>query len=1109
MNPTLLSLMMEAPSLNQFATLVKETPSLLVEGLWEGAKGALISLIASATQKHILVISSSDEDRLMGDLTYFSPSHTIEFPSWETLPGEEIPPSPDLVGKRFQVLHSLLHSTKPHIVLSPLQAVLQPVPTPQFLKPRCYEWKLKDQVLFSSLPTLLNYLGYRKTPVVADKCEYALRGGILDLFPPSSQEPYRIDFFGDEIDQIRTFDPISQKSTGKVTHLLLSPATELLPVEKEPSSPSILDYLGPNTIVIFNDLLAIEDRWVSLKTLSNAANISSLTPFDTLLDRIETLPHQFWTKERVESLSKVQITKRIGRGFYSGKNPLQSLSFEWLDHSFSTSRWHHPFVQIADYFSLSENHASATEEEILHSLHRHAESPMPVWFVCATEAEKLSFENKVQSLHLCLPPTHSFDFGYLSSGFVIEDSQFTLLPMTEMTHRLRPRRQKWRTSYHTPASEFHALGTGDVVVHFHHGISKYLGTEVKPNHAGVPTEFMLLEYAEGSKLFVPVSQSHLVSRYIGAKEEIPTLSQLGSNRWQKTRTSAQQAIIGYADQLLRMSAERTVHGGFSFAPDSKEMTLFEEDFPFVPTQDQLRAIETIKEEMESTKAMDRLICGDVGYGKTEVAMRAAFKAVVDGKKQVAVLVPTTILAMQHYENFCERMANFPIQIGVLSRFRTQKEMKETLKQTAEGTLDILIGTHRIISQDVRFKDLGLVIIDEEQRFGVRAKEHLKKIKTGVDCLTLSATPIPRTLYLSMVGAKEISLINTPPQDRLPIKTILADRELPLIHNALLRELSRGGQAYFIHNRVETIFRVTEEIQQLLPEANIVTGHGQMSSEELDAVFHAFKSGAADILVATTIIENGIDIPNANTILIDKAHTFGLADLYQMRGRVGRWNKPAYAYLLVPKLRELPEITRLRLHALAESSGFGGGIKVAMRDLEIRGAGDILGTQQSGQISSIGFHLYCKLLKKAVDALKHNTSPSFTETKLEFPFNASLPEIYINESTLRMEIYHRLGEASSLTEIDTILEELKDRFGPCPQEVLWLYHLTRLRLFASIHHFTLLKMENYTFTAERQRGKILEKKTLPLPKTKDPKQFEPALTQLLTEHFLSQRRNTTK
>lgn len=1093
----LIQALQKSASLEIFSEIAQKESSLLVEELWEGSKAALIWLIAAATKKHVLVISASADDRLFDDVSYF-PVNAIDFPSWETLPGEEITPSPDLVGKRLQVLDAIMKDTSPRVILAPLQAVLQKLPAQKTLKPLTQTWKKGDSLSFEALPKKLSDLGYRRCPVVSDKGEYALRGGIIDIFPLSSPDPYRIEFFGDEIDEIRAFDPISQKSTRKIEEFFLPPASEMALLEKGKELSTLLDYLGENTIVIFNDLLAIEDKWVALKNLPSSKN-PLFSTFDDFLKTTHSFTRHFWTQEKMEVLSDVKIEKKIGRAFYSGKTPLQPLSFQILDHTFHAQRWLHPFIPISDFFSLSENKSAETQEEVLHAMSRFSKSPLEVHFICSTEAEQNAFVEKAKSDNIHLPKNTQYHLGYLSSGFVLDDAQIAAVPMAELNHRLKPRRQKWRNTYHTPASDFHELVPGDVVVHFHNGISKYLGVEKHPNHAGTQTEFMVLEFAEGSKQFVPVPQSHLVSRYIGTKEETPTLSQLGSNRWLKTRNAAQVAIIGYADQLIRMYAEREVHGGFTFRPDSHDMQLFEADFPFVETEDQLGAISAIREDMQSTKAMDRLICGDVGYGKTEVAMRAAFKAVVDGKKQVAVLVPTTVLAMQHYETFCTRMANFPINIGVLSRFRSQKEIKETLKKAAEGKIDILIGTHRIISKDVVFKDLGLLIIDEEQRFGVRAKEHLKRLKTGVDCITLSATPIPRTLYMSLVGAKEISVINTPPQDRLPIKSIISQRDLQLIKNALMRELARDGQAYFIHNRVESIFRVTEELQKLLPEAKIVTGHGQMSADELDFVFHSFKSGQADILVATTIIENGIDIPNANTILIDRADTFGLADLYQMRGRVGRWNRPAYAYFLIPA-RELPDLTRRRLHAIAESSGFGAGMKLAMRDLEIRGAGDLLGTQQSGQISSIGFHLYCKLLKKAIDALKHKIAPSFTEVKMEFSFDASLPETYINETSLRMEIYHRLGEASHPSEIDAILAELKDRFGPYPPQVLWLYHLTRLRLFASSHHFTLVKFENITFTAERQSGKTLVKKTLPLPKTKKPDELEKLVTAALVENF---------
>lgn len=1087
--------LLTSPALQTFAKLCPDEASLLIEELWEAPKAALIALLAKATGKNILVVSSSIQDQLLEDIAYFTQTPPLDFPAWETLPTEEIPPSLDIVGKRLEILHNLSTKKKPVILLASLQACLQKLPSPATLKKLCHHWKVNDTLAFDTLPALLQELGYRRSPVASDKGEFALRGGILDIFPLSTPDPYRLEFFGDTLEQIRTYDPISQKSMAKVDAFFLCPASELHLLQSAKELNTLFDYLGKQTLVILDDLLSLEDRSVALKSSSRY-----LLSFEAFLEICNAHIRHYWVKQSLETLSDVNIPKKVGRAFYTGKDPLQPLAFEMFDQSIETKRWMHPFSEVADFFSLSENKAAGTASEILQGIHRFAKSNLQIHFLSTSQAEEKALKEKIKEENITLPPNTQFETGYLSSGFVISETEQCWIPMTELTHRLKPRRQKWRSTAHTPASEFHALNPGDLVVHFHNGIAKYLGIEKRPDHTGRETEFMLLEYAEQSKLYVPIAQSHLVSRYIGAHEQIPTLSALGSLKWQKTRLLAQQAIIGYADQILRMNAERTVKGGFVFGSDSKEMQLFEEDFPFVETEDQTQAIQAIKTDMTSNKAMDRLICGDVGYGKTEVAMRAAFKAVADGKKQVAVLVPTTVLAMQHYESFCNRMANFPVNIGVISRFCSAKQIKETLKKASDGTIDILIGTHRILSKDVIFRDLGLIIIDEEQRFGVRAKEHLKALKTGVDCITLSATPIPRTLYLSLIGARDISVINTPPQDRLPIKSILAEKDPALIQNALLRELTRDGQAYFIHNRVETLFQVTEELQKLLPEAKIVTGHGQMSADELDAVFHSFKTGQADIFVATTIIENGIDIPNANTILIDRSDTFGLADLYQMRGRVGRWNRPAYAYFLVPKQKELPELTRKRLYALIESSGYGAGMKVAMRDLEIRGAGDILGTQQSGHVSSIGFHLYCKLLKKAVDALRLKSAPTFTETKMEFSFPASLPDAYINETSLRMEIYHRLGEASSFEEIDGILAELKDRFGTPPSEVLWLYHLTRLRLYAATHHFTHLKFENYTFTAERQTAKTTEKKTIPLPRTKKPAELECQVIEALQTAF---------
>jgi len=723
-------------------------------------------------------------------------------------------------------------------------------------------------------------------------------------------------------------------------------------------------------------------------------------------------------------------------------------------------------------------------------------------FLNANETEEE--EVKKQLSHFPLPKDTRWERGFLTSGYCLD--HLVVIPNGEITHRSRIRRQKWRNTYHTPAAEFHELSPGDMVVHFHSGIGRYLGMEKHANHLGQETEFLSLEYADQSKLFVPLSQAYLVSRYIGAKEEPPSLSQLGGKRWQATRANAQAQIVGYANELLQLYAERAVQGGFRYPPDSDLTQQFERDFPYTETHDQILAIEACREDMLSEKPMDRLVCGDVGYGKTEVAMRVAFKAVVDGKKQVAVLVPTTVLTTQHFETFSQRMSGFPVQIGVISRFHSLKEVKETVQKTKLGQIDILIGTHRLLSEDVKFKDLGLIIIDEEQRFGVKAKEHLKKFRANVDCLTLSATPIPRTLYMSLVHARDMSLIHTPPQDRLPVKTIIAETDPELIQNALMRELSRGGQAFYIHNRVESIYTRAEHIQKLVPSAKIGVVHGQMDPDAVDEIFHRFKQGDLDILFATTIVENGIDIPNVNTILIDRADTYGLADLYQLRGRVGRWNRAAYAYFLIPKNARLSEPARKRLNALVEAGGYGGGMKIAMRDLEIRGAGDILGIQQSGQVSAIGFHLYCKMLKRAIDALKKQVPISFNETKMEFGFNARLPEEYINEVSLRMELYHRLGEAATFAEVDELLAEMQDRFGTPPDPVIWLYHLTRIRAFAAANHFSLLKFNHVSFIAEQQLGKQLNRQTILLPKkNQKPKELEVYVIDQLIRHFPCERK----
>lgn len=1070
----------KSPALRAIKEELTEGKNLLIDRIWQTPKAAILAQLIQLQRNVLVLTSSSAEDALFEDLRYFG-IDVFELPSWETLPGEDIAPSVDIVGKRMQTLSSILHSSKPKLILAPMQSALQKLIPEKNLETKFLRLKKGQTTPFEQLPATLEKLGYKRCPTVTDKGQYALRGGIIDIYPPSATDPYRVEFFGNEIEEIRSFDSIGQKSIEKVSSFECTAVSELDLLQESSELSDIFSYLN-HPLVVLEDLSKLEDAASTLKNMPGIQSklFFSFEEFFAILQKEQKL---FFCKEPIAELSKTQ------------KNA-QGMQFEFFLHQWSAKHLSHPFRKLEDFLDIDQS-----AESLFSLLSNASDLRLQLVFLSSSEKKQEDLKKKLEENQVHLPEKTQFLTGYLSSSFVIADLHIGVVAESEFTKTSRIRRQKWRGTYHTPASEFHELQPGDLVVHFHSGIGKYLGIEKKKNHLGYEVEFLTIEYANHSKLFVPISQAHLVSRYIGATEtSTPALSNLGSKRWQQTKAHAQKQIIGYASDLLKHAAEREVEGGFRYSPDSKEMLEFEEDFPYVATQDQVNAVFEIKQDMMSEKPMDRLICGDVGYGKTEVAMRAAFKAVVDGGKQVAVLVPTTVLATQHFETFVERMRGYPIIIDVLSRNSTPKEQKKTIQAAKEGNVDIVIGTHRILSKDLNFKDLGLIIIDEEQRFGVRAKEHLKKIKKGVDCLTLSATPIPRTLYMSLIHARAMSVINTPPQDRLPIKTILAENDDSLIENAILRELAREGQVFFIHNRVETIFGRAEYIQKLVPHVKIVVVHGQMSSDGIDTLFHQFKNKEADILFSTTIVENGVDVPNANTILIDRADSFGMADLYQLRGRVGRWNRAAYAYFLTPKNQRLHEVARKRLHALIESGGYGGGMKIAMRDLEIRGAGDILGTQQSGQVSAIGFHLYCKLLKRTVDSMRKNAIAIFTETKVEAPFDARIPEEYIFEPSLRMELYHRFGEAASFEEVDEILQEMQDRFGPPPNAVLWLECLTNLRIFGSKNSFQLLRITPHFLYAEQKRKNKVIDHSIPLRPLNTPEMTQEFVCKNLESHF---------
>lgn len=982
----------------------------------------------------VLLVTSGEEEALVGELQFFGTA--LHLPASE----------PDTLGARFKALQELNNGAR--LVVTPLQSALQKTADPVWLEVEHITLQVGQRLSFEALKKQLLHLGYKSVTTVSDTAEVAWRGGIIDCFATNASAPFRIEFVGSSIESLRSFDPISQKSLARLDQVLIMPA-------KEECASSLLDYFPRDVTVAFDDLVALEDRLITLGQINHAFSFQEF---------IKACPRKvFFAKETITEIADVPM-----RGVFS-----------WCNESFKVEHFSPPFIAL-------ELH-----EPILPTLAEDKE--MSYYFVCQSASDEALIKTKIAEEAPSLQAF--FSRGQLTSGLVAPGHLVTLIPGFLLTERRMIGRKAERVFAHTTASDLLHLQSGDLVVHFHHGIGKYLGVDRKANNLGIESEFLHIEFAKGARLFLPLDKAYLLTKYVGSDEKSVDLHELGTSRWQKQRAKTEASINTYAKELVALYAARKMPRTNACQADGELMRRFDGEFPYELTEDQDLAIKAVKEDLTSPYAMDRLVCGDVGFGKTEVAMRAAFKAVADGGKQVVILAPTTLLVLQHFETFSHRMAGFPLKIGHLSRFVSAKEQKATIEKLATGEVDIIVATHRILSRDIIFKNLGLVIIDEEQRFGVKAKEHLKAWKKDVDCLTLSATPIPRTLYLSLSGTRDMSLINTPPYDRLPIKTVIAEKEDETIKSALLRERARAGQAFFIHNRVETIWEARKALAELLPEAVITVVHAQMDSDEIDNIFHAFKKGEIHILVATTLVENGIDIPNANTILIDRADHFGLSELHQLRGRVGRWNKRAYCYFLIPPRKTLSQMAYKRLEALAESAGWGGGMKIAMRDLEIRGAGNILGTEQSGQVSTIGFHLYCKLLKRQVDALQGKSSLDLPETRLELKIDARLPEDYVNAIELRMEFYQRTSEATSFEEIEALFAEMIDRFGPLPEPAAWLKTLSRIRLAAALQHLTLIKQLQTSLHIEGKSGS----RTLLFSFPKSPALYEEALLQAINKN----------
>ncbi len=948
--------------------------------------------------------------------------------------------------------------------------------------------------------------GYEPLSIVTEPGTFSKRGGVIDIYPAAEELPVRIELFGDEIDSLRTFDPASQRSEVKRDDVTIMPAREALPKHAPRIAETLAEWFGaqpdpdedPASFKPDFDALSLGTAFPFLEyylpyMYTYPGSLLDYVPEDALViiededmlrdavadleeQALETRQQLAESAESADEVRAERLPPDFPLPYHTWDDLREGLEMRGTLHLAGSPLEAHP-SGLGDLFAPGARHAGQLHpflehlSELRHKgdrtiiLTRQAERLAELW---ASEiGQVLPVEEDIDALPG--PGELRFVQGALAEGWDLkpDDGVTThLLTDTEIFgwKRPEPRRHVARRPQ-TPESTFADLESGDYVVHIEYGIGRFMGLQKRTIQGG-EREYLVVQYAANDKVYVPIHHADRLTRYVGPDETAPKLSRLGTADWSQVKARAQRAVEEIADELLELYAARETIQGHAFSPDSPWQHELEASFPYIETEDQLKAIRDVKADMEKPIPMDRLICGDVGYGKTEVALRAAFKAVMDGK-QVAMLVPTTVLAQQHFRTFSERLASFPINVEMLSRFRTRAEQAEILDNLALGTVDIVIGTHRLIQPDVQFKNLGLLVIDEEQRFGVTHKERLKQMRTEVDVLTMTATPIPRTLYMGLVGIRDISMIQTAPEERLPVITHVGPYDPVMLRQAVLREIGRGGQVFFVHNRVKTIYTEAARLRRMLPDVRIAVGHGQMKEDKLAEVMEGFVNGEHDVLVSTSIIESGLDIPNANTLIVDRADWFGLAQLYQLRGRVGRSGIRAYAYFFHPRWSRLTQDSRARLETISEYTELGSGMSIAMRDLEIRGAGDILGTRQSGEIAAVGFHLYTQLLTKAVgDRTEGRPKPDDVDKKLaagpsvtvDLPIPAYIPADYIEEMALRLQLYRRLADLDDEDAVDALSVELEDRFGPLPPPAENLLFQMRVRLLGEGAHATAITSE---------------------------------------------------
>ncbi len=1023
----------------------------------------------------IVTAEPADTQRLEDELTFFAPELRIAvFPDWETLPYDTFSPHQDLISERLATLWRIQQG-EVDVVLMPAATALVRLAPPSFLAAYTFHFKQKEKLDEAALKAQLTLAGYAHVSQVVSPGEYAVRGGLIDLFPMGSPVPYRVDLFGDEVDSIRTFDPDSQRSLYPVPEVRLLPGREF-PMDEEArtafrarwrekmegdptkvrlykdigagiatagieyyiplffdSTASIFEYLGePSALVLHGDIdEALKRFWTDTRERHRFLQHDKerpILPPEALFLRSE----DFFTLAGPHATLAVRGTEAV-----DWARPLPDLSVDrGAPEPLKKLQQH---VAATQHRVLIVAESEGRRESLLELMRDNRIEPPTVEGLASFEAGSERFAIAVA------PMAQGFFWTETGIQFVTETELFATSPTAR-----RRRKQEQVSDVNALIKDLSELKVGDPVVHTNHGIGRYVGLMTIDLGDG-PSEFLHLEYADKATLYVPVAQLHLISRYTGVSAEEAPLHRLGSGQWDKARRRAAEQVRDTAAELLNLYARRAAREGFAFRFTPHDYEAFAASFGFEETPDQKAAIHAVIQDMVSPRPMDRLVCGDVGFGKTEVALRAAFVAVTGGK-QVAILAPTTLLAEQHFQNISDRFGKWPVKVAELSRFRSAKEIKTALEGIEDGTIDIVVGTHKLISQSVKFKRLGLLIIDEEHRFGVRHKEAVKAMRAEVDVLTLTATPIPRTLGMALEGLRDLSVIATAPQRRLAIKTFVRTESSGTIREAVLRELKRGGQVYFLHNEVETIANRREQLQALIPEARIAIAHGQMPERELERVMRDFVAQRHNVLLCSTIIETGIDVPSANTIVMSRADKFGLAQLHQLRGRVGRSHHQAYAYLLVPDVEGLTKQATQRLEAIQSMEELGSGFYLAMHDLEIRGAGEVLGDNQSGNMMEVGFQLYNEMLAEAVRSLKAGKEPDLlsplsvtTDINLHAP--ALLPDDYCGDVHTRLSLYKRLASADKSEQIDTMLEEITDRFGKLPAQGQTLFDVHRLRVLA--------------------------------------------------------------